>query len=83
MWDLFKVKDVNYNLQNNRNVCLNHCQAYMGWTFYTMEPKPTMELAEMKRMNIKLGNYKASIRNWNEPMWYIIMCAIIAFFSTN
>ena len=52
MWDLFKVKDVNYNLQNNINVCLNHCQAYMGWTFYTMEPKPTMELAEMKRMNI-------------------------------
>ena len=26
MLDLFKVKDVNYNLQNNRNVCLNHCQ---------------------------------------------------------
>ena len=45
MWDLFKVKDVNYNLQNNRNMCINHCQTYMGWTFYTMEPKPTMELA--------------------------------------
>ena len=26
MWDLFKVKYVNYNFQNNRNVCLNHCQ---------------------------------------------------------
>ena len=23
MWDLFKVKDVNYNLQNNRNVCVS------------------------------------------------------------
>ena len=22
-------------------------------------------------MNIKLGNYKASIRNWNEPIWYM------------
>ena len=26
MWDLFKVKYVNYNLQNNKNMCLNHCQ---------------------------------------------------------
>ena len=44
----------------------------IGWTFYTMEPKPTMELAtKLNEMNIKLGNYKASIRNGNEPMWYI------------
>ena len=48
VWDLFKGKDVNYNLQNNRNVCLlNHCQTKQCWLdfFYTMEPKPNMELA--------------------------------------
>ena len=26
MWDLFKVKDITYNLRSNRNVCLNHCR---------------------------------------------------------
>ena len=26
MWDLFKVKYMNYNLRDIRNVCLNHCQ---------------------------------------------------------
>ena len=44
MSDLFKVKDVNYNLQINRNVCKSLPDLY-GLDFYTMEPKPTMELA--------------------------------------
>ena len=40
MCDLFKVKEVNYNLQKNINVCLNHCQTirHMGCTLYTMDP---------------------------------------------
>ena len=83
IWGLFKVKDVNYNLQNNRNVCSNHCQTKKyGLDFLHHGAQATYGTCyQMKWMNIKLGNYKASIRNWNEPMWY--MCAIIAFFSTN
>ena len=34
--------------------------------------------------NIKFGHFKASIRNWNEPMCKCVyVCAITAVFSTN
>ena len=65
MWDLFKVKYVDYNLQNNRNVCLNHCQTKKyGLDFLNHGAQANYRTCyQMKWMNIKLGNYKASIRN--------------------
>ena len=61
MWDLFKVKDVNYNLHNNSNVCLYHCQTKKyGLEFLRRGAQANYGTCyQMKLMNIILGNYKA------------------------
>ena len=70
MWDLFKVKDITYNLRSNRNVCLNHCRtkrygldslSYHGAHLWNLLPN---DMKKCKDLDI----CKASVRNWNEPM---------------
>ena len=76
MWDLFKVKDITYNLRSNRNVCLNHCRtkrygldslSYHGAHLWNLLPN---DMKKCKDLDI----FKASVRNWNEPMCKCRMC---------
>ena len=76
MWDLFKVKDITYNLRSNINVCLNHCRtkrygldslSYHGAHLWNLLPN---DMKKCKDLDI----FKASVRNWNEPMCKCRMC---------
>ena len=65
-----------YNLRSNRNVCLNHCRtkkygldslSYHGAQLWNLL---TNDMKECKDLDI----FKASVRNWNEPMCKCHMC---------
>ena len=62
--DLFKVKDITYNLRSNRNVCLNHCRtkiygldslSYHGAHLWNLLPN---DMKKCKDLDI----FKASVR---------------------
>ena len=81
IWDLFKVKYITYNLRSNINVCLNHCRtkrygldslSYHGAHLRNLLPN---DMKKCKDLDI----FKASVRNWNEPMCEYRMCMQLLF----
>ena len=76
MWDLFKVKDITYNLRSNRNVCFNHCRtkrygldslSYYGAHLWNLLPN---DMKKCKDLDI----FKTCVRNWKEHMCKCRMC---------
>ena len=76
MCDLFKVKHVKYNLRSNGTVCLNLCRTKTyGLDSLSCHGAQLRNLLpnDMKKCK-DLDIFKASVRNWDEPMCKCRMC---------